>query len=74
MSTQTKPSIEDYITNSVNKAGDTFVPITNVSYSTTNFITTATITTARETIVKNLDFITLSQPSYNGVLTWVVGQ
>lgn len=68
-------SIGDKITNSIKEIGGTFETITNVTFSTTNLIKTATITTANETIVKDVDFITLSSDDKNGgINVWVVGQ
>ena len=76
MATQ-KITIGDRITNAVNKEGSPTEVITNVTFAqTSNNKTVATITTATQTIVKDVDLVTLSQDDANTVAAnkWVVGQ
>ena len=68
-------SVGDSITNSVNKVGGVFEVITNVTFAVNSAEKTiATITTATQTIVKDVDLITISEAKNNGFNNWVVGQ
>lgn len=75
MATSQTISVGDFITNSVNKFGTTFEKILTVTFAINSaYKNIATITTANQTIVKDVDLITLSQENTDNINTWVVGQ